>query len=279
MRRRELLTLLTATAEPIYGAREAEQIAKMILSEVASITPTQLILEPDVECNIENLDTIIEELSASRPVQYIIGSADFCGYSFIVSEGVLIPRPETEELIFRIVEEATSSARILDVGCGSGAIAISLAKLLPNADITALDISDKALEITTKNAENLGAKITIIEGDALEGVENYTNGEFDVIVSNPPYIPWSEAQEMRGNVLDYEPDIALFVEDDDPLIFYRAIAKSAQKLLRSEGLLYFEIHENFATETRDMLHQMGYIGIAILNDINNKPRIVCAERR
>ncbi len=278
MRRRELFNLLTATAEPIYGAREAQQIAKMILAEVASVSSTELILEPEAECTIENLDTIIEQLASSRPVQYIIGSADFCGYNFIISEGVLIPRPETEELVFRIVEEAAPAPRILDVGCGSGAIAISLAKLIPNADVTALDISDKAIETTAKNADNLAAKINIIEGDALEGIERYAEGQFDVIVSNPPYIPWSEAEQMRSNVLEYEPDIALFVDDSDPLIFYRAIARSALELLRSEGLLYFEIHEDFAAEMRDMLHQMGYIGIAVIQDINNKPRIVCAEK-
>ncbi len=278
MHRREIFNLLSATAEPIYGAREAQQIARMILEEVAHVSPTELILNPGAECKIERLDQIIEELSSSRPVQYIIGSADFCGYSFIVREGVLIPRPETEELVFRIVEETHPAPRILDVGCGSGAIAISLAKLIPSADVTALDISDKALAITKENNDNLGTHISIIEGDALEGVENYVEGKFDIIVSNPPYIPASEAELMRPNVLDYEPEGALFVDDDNPLIFYRAIARSAQTLLHSEGLLYFEIHEDFAQEMVDMLHQMGYIGIAVMRDINNKARMVCAEK-
>ncbi|MFR9523166.1 MAG: peptide chain release factor N(5)-glutamine methyltransferase [Rikenellaceae bacterium] len=278
MQRIELFNLLTSTSEAIYGAREAEQIARMILSEVAGVTATKLFLEPHRVCKIENLDVIVEELAAGRPVQYIIGEADFCAYRFRVREGVLIPRPETEELVFRIVEECGSAPRILDVGCGSGAIAISLAKMIEDSEVYGLDISAEALTIAKENNDRLGASANFLYGDALEGVENFIDGKFDIIVSNPPYIPRSEEADMRPNVTAYEPHQALFVEDDNPIIFYREIAKSGLKLLKSEGLLYLEIHELLWQEVADMLKEMGYVGVSMLRDINEKPRIVCAER-
>ncbi len=279
MKRVEVFNLLTATAESIYGAREAEQIARMILSEVAGVSLTHLVLEPDVQCVVEDLDRIVTELGAGRPVQYIIGEADFCAHRFVVRDGVLIPRPETEELVYRIIEESEPDPRILDVGCGSGAIAISLSKALEGSEVWALDVSPEALAISRENNFRLEAGVNIVRGDALNGVENYVEGPFDIIVSNPPYIPYSEECEMRSNVLDYEPHLALFVEDDDPLIFYREIARSALKLMASGGVLYFEIHESFWSEVVDMLRDMGYIGIAMCRDINNKPRIVCAEKQ
>ncbi len=279
MQRVELYNLLSSTAEPIYGAREAEQIARMILSEVAGVSTTHLILEPHEPCSIENLDRIIEELAAGRPVQYIIGEADFCTYRFVVREGVLIPRAETEELVYRIIEECEAAPRILDVGCGSGAIAIALSKSIPDSDVWGVDISHDALAISRENNFRLEAGVHFTEADALSGVEHYVDGEFDIIVSNPPYIPFSEQDDMRINVTDYEPHLALFVEDDNPLIFYRAIARSALQLLKSEGLLYFEIHEDLWSDVVDMLREMGYIGVTMIRDINDKPRIVCAEKQ
>ncbi|MFR9502999.1 MAG: peptide chain release factor N(5)-glutamine methyltransferase [Rikenellaceae bacterium] len=279
MQRVELYNLLSSTAEPLYGTREAEQIARMILAELAGVSMTHLILEPSKECAIENLDTIVEQLAAGRPVQYIIGEAEFCSFRFVVREGALIPRPETEELVFRIIEECEAKPRILDVGCGSGAISISLAKSIPDAEVWGVDISKEALALSRENNFRLQADVNFIEGDALNGVEHYVDGLFDIVVSNPPYIPYSELDDMRTNVTEYEPHIALFVEDDNPLIFYRAIARSAQKLLRSEGLLYFEIHEALWSDVVEMLREMGYIGVTMLRDINDKPRIVCAEKQ
>ncbi len=279
MQRIELYNLLSSTAEPLYGAREAEQIARMILAEMASVSFTHLLLEPNVPCDLPNLDSIVEQIAAGRPVQYIIGEADFCALRFVVREGVLIPRPETEELVYRIVEECEPKPRILDVGCGSGAIAISLAKSIVGAEVWALDISKEALSVARENNLRLEAGVQLLEGDALEGVENYVEGEFDIIVSNPPYIPVSECDAMRENVVGYEPHLALFVEDDNPLIFYRAIARSALTLLRSEGVLYFEVHETLWQDVAEMLHEMGYIGVTMVRDINEKPRIVCAEKQ
>lgn len=279
MQRVELYNLLSSAAESLYGAREAEQIARMILSEVAGVSITHLVLEPHAQCHIDNLDQILEELSAGRPVQYIIGQADFCGLRFSVREGVLIPRPETEELVYRIVEECPPEPRILDVGSGSGAIAISLAKTIPDSKVWGVDISKDALAIARENNLRLSAGVTLTEGDALSGVENYVEGEFDIVVSNPPYIPYSQQADMRENVVSFEPHEALFVEDDNPIVFYRAIAKSALKLLKPEGLLYFEIHESFWSDVVDMLREMGYIGVTMIKDINDKPRIVCAEKQ
>lgn len=279
MQRVELYNLLSSAAESLYGAREAEQIARMILSEVAGVSITHLVLEPHAQCHIDNLDQILEELSAGRPVQYIIGQADFCGLRFSVREGVLIPRPETEELVYRIVEECPPEPRILDVGSGSGAIAISLAKTIPDSKVWGVDISKDALAIARENNLRLSAGVTLTEGDALSGVENYVEGEFDIVVSNPPYIPYSQQADMRENVVNFEPHEALFVEDDNPIVFYRAIAKSALKLLKPEGLLYFEIHESFWSDVVDMLREMGYIGVTMIKDINDKPRIICAEKQ
>ncbi|MFI3285474.1 MAG: peptide chain release factor N(5)-glutamine methyltransferase [Rikenellaceae bacterium] len=279
MKRVEVFNLLTATAESLYGVREAEQIARMILAEVAGVSMTHLILEPDVQCPIDDLDRIVAELAVGRPVQYIIGEADFCAHRFRVRDGVLIPRPETEELVYRIIEECEPTPRILDVGCGSGAIAISLAKAIEGSEVWALDLSPEALTICRENNLRLEAGVNVVNGDALNGIEYYVEGPFDIIVSNPPYIPYSEECEMRSNVLDYEPHLALFVEDEDPLLFYRNIARSALMLMESGGVLYFEIHESFWSETVDMLREMGYIGVTMCRDINNKPRIVCAEKQ
>ncbi len=278
MQRRELYNLLSSTAESLYGARESKQIARMILAEMAGVSMTHLLLEPFVECEIEELDRVVEQLAAGRPVQYIIGESDFCGYRFVVREGVLIPRPETEELVFRIVEECEPQPRILDVGCGSGAISISLSKLIPGAEVWGVDLSKEALQVSRQNNLLLEGGVTFVEGDALCGVEECVEGKFDIIVSNPPYIPYGECDDMRTNVIHYEPHIALFVDDDDPLLFYRAIARSALSWLCSGGLLYFEIHDSFWSEVVDMLRSMGYFGVTMVRDINDKPRIVCAER-
>ncbi len=278
MRRRELANHLSALAEPIYGKQEARQIARMILEEVANVSFTQLIADPDGECEVEELERIEREIAAGRPIQYIIGEADFCGFRVTVREGVLIPRPESEELIEWIASEATGSERIIDIGTGSGALSIALSRALPNSDVTAIDISKEALEIARGNGVLLAPKVRFVEGDALRGVENYVEGEFDIILSNPPYIPQCEQVAMRKNVVDFEPHLALFVPDDDPLLFYREIARSARELLSKGGKLYYEIHENFANQTAQMIKEVGFQEVEIRRDINDKARMICARR-
>ncbi len=279
MNRRELSKHLAKIAEPIYGEQEARQIARMVLEEVGGVTFTQLITEPDAECEIEELERIEREIAEGRPIQYIIGEADFCGLRFGVREGVLIPRPESEELVSWIASESRGEERILDIGTGSGALAISLSHMLPKAEVLAVDISKEALEIARENGARLAPNVKFSEGDALNGIENFVGGEFDIIVSNPPYIPQREEADMRPNVVDYEPHLALFVPDDDPLLFYRVIAQSANKLLVEGGKLYYEIHEGFANETTQMLNAEGFKSVEIRKDINDKARMICAKRR
>ncbi len=278
MNRREAIESIERAAELIYGREEARQMARMLLDEVAGVSLTDLVTAPEAECVIEGFDSMIRDIEAGRPIQYIIGEADFCDFRLSVREGVLIPRPESEELIRWIESEWSDPNAILDIGTGSGALAIALARIYPDADITTLDISDQAREIARENCDRLAPRVSVEMGDAVAGVERYVDGEFDIILSNPPYIPASEATTMRSNVTKYEPHIALFVDDDDPLIFYRAIARSAHQLLREGGRLYFEIHENFADHTARMLAKEGYRGVRIRRDINDKARMICAQR-
>ena len=230
----------------------------------------------DDECQISDFQTIVEQLSAARPVQYVLGQAQFYDLVFEVDEGVLIPRPETEELVARVAADALPGARILDVGTGSGAIAVSLAKSVAGADVVAVDISDVALEIAARNAANNGVDVTFVKADALADMSHL--GVFDIVVSNPPYIPQSDIVEMSRNVVDFEPHTALFVDDNDALCFYRSIAQNSLTMLREGGGLYFEIYEQFGAQIAAMLEQMGYRDIVVAKDIFGKERMVWSRR-
>ncbi len=281
MTRRELYKEMRRLAEPIYGAREATQIARIIAEERLGWSRMDLILSPEEGCGIsdEQAQQILDQIAEARPVQYIVGEAEFCDFRVVVREGALIPRPESEELVRWIVSDnKQSSGRILDIGTGSGALAIALARALPDCSVEALDISSEAIAIASENVARLAPKVKIIEGDALHGVEHYVDGAYDIILSNPPYIPQGEQQQMRSNVVDHEPHLALFVPDDDPLIFYRTIARSAQEILTPQGRLYFEIHENYADDMLVMLRQQGYAEVELRYDINDKARMICAQR-
>ena len=259
-----------------YGEREAEMIARMVVCERLKYSFSQLIVHYDEECEIEDLNELCVALSTARPVQYVLGKAEFCEMEFEVAEDVLIPRPETEELVYRIAERAKRGARILDVGTGSGAIAIALAKMVSEAEVVAIDISTEALAIAQRNGEKLGVKVEFIEADALGDLSHL--GKFDIIVSNPPYIPQSDIVDMRRNVVDFEPHTALFVPDNDPLKFYRAIARSASKMLNEEGELWFEIYEKASAEMCEMLYEEGFSRNEVIEDSNLKPRMVWSRR-
>lgn len=261
--------------ESLYGKHEAEAIARMVVCNKLNYNLSQLVVRYDEECDVEGLERMVAELKSGRPVQYVLGEAEFCDMVFEVQEGVLIPRPETEELVYRIVETAPRSVRILDVGTGSGAIAISLAKMVEGARVTAVDISNEALAVAQRNAERLGAEVEFIEADALGDMSHL--GEFDVIVSNPPYIPQSDIAEMRKNVVDFEPHTALFVPDDDALKFYRSIARNARTMLAEGGVLWFEIYEKFGTEMCEMLYDEGFAQCGVEVDANDKARMVWAK--
>ena len=277
--RRDIYNLLYNTACELYNEGEARQIAEMLILTKGNISRNDLIIEPHKELIIKDLDNIISELRSWRPVQYIIGYADFRDMELKVGEGVLIPRPETEELVEWIASETANDATILDIGTGSGAIAIALSREVNNSQVWAMDISREALAIARENGKRHAPNVSFVEGDALADFDTLFNVKFYVVVSNPPYIPQSDVEQMRKNVLDYEPSTALFVPDNDPLLFYRSIAQTAKKILKPEGRLYFEIYELLATEMIQMLEGVGYNDVTLREDFRGKPRMICATLR
>ena len=276
--RRDILHRLTAAAEPLYGIDEARQIARIILCDKCGISLSEILVHPDGDATLDDIDSIEADIAAWRPVQYITGRTEFCGLDMVVREGVLIPRPETEELVETIRREAAPASRILDVGTGSGCIAVALARLLPQADVTGMDISHEALAVAAENSQRHAPQLHLVQGNALGDFARLFDGRFDIIVSNPPYIPQSDIASMRDNVTHHEPHLALFVDDDDPLVFYRSIARNGQKLLAEGGRLYYEIYETYAEDKCAMLEQMGYCDIRKSIDFRDKPRFVCATK-
>ena len=277
--RREIFLRLRDVASELYGADEGRQIAEMIVLAKGVISRNDLLVEPNKELEINDIDRVIAELREWRPVQYIIGTASFDDMELEVSEGVLIPRPETEELVEWVASEAPYGAKIVDVCTGSGCIAVALSRRVKQSRVWGIDISKEALSIARRNTEKYAPTIELVEGDALADFSQLIDEEVDVVVSNPPYIPNSDRKLMRRNVTEHEPSIALFVEDDDPLLFYRSIARTALRMLRSGGKLYFEIYENYATEMVDMLTNEGFVNVVVREDFRAKQRMVCAEKR
>ncbi len=278
MNRREIFHQVTSAAEPLYGRGEAEQIARIVIEELGGVSWSRYILEPNGECEVADIDVVIKDIERGRPIQYIIGRVEFCNLEFNIREGALIPRPESEELINWIVSESVKrqKLRIIDLCSGSGALAVALSCKLPQAEVSAVELSDDALSIANENIERLAPRVKLINGDVLK-VKKFIDGEYDIIVSNPPYIPECEREQMHTNVVDHEPSMALFVPNDDPLLFYRSIAISALDLLSSGGRLYFEVHENYATSTAEMMEQLGY-RVELRRDINDKDRMICGAR-
>ena len=280
MTRRETIDQITTRLTGLYDPREARNMARMLVSERAGISLSALLTDPEAELATEGLDRDIERLAAGEPLQYLLGGSEFYGRRFTVRAGVLIPRPETEELVDRIVRsERSAPCRILDVGTGSGCIAASLALELPDAELFAADISDEALAVAAENFRQLGARVTLRRADALNDLPERFPETFDVIVSNPPYVPESDRAAMHPNVRDHEPALALFVPDDDPLRFYRAIARAGRRMLRPGGRLWFEIYEHAAEATVRMLAEEGYSHTEVHKDLFDKDRMVCSRRK
>ena len=277
--RAEIVSHLAACIEHLYSRQEQLRIARMVAAALSGESEMKFLIDPNEIIDIE-LGDVAEQLSAGRPVQYIIGKTEFCGEEFTVREGVLIPRPETEELVMwaRDVAKEFPSPRILDLCTGSGCIAIALKKLIPAAAVTAIDLSAEALKIAQENTTKLGADVRFLADDVLKGVPQLGNEQFDIIVSNPPYIPISEREAMHINVTNFEPAMALFVEDSDPLIFYREIARIAKSRLSDRGALLFETHELLADETLQMLQKESFEA-ELRHDFLNKPRMICCHRR
>ncbi len=258
----------------IYDQKEAENIVFMLLEDQFGISKEDVLVDKQVDIDIDQFDDYVRRLEMNEPIQYITGSADFYGRKFKVSEAVLIPRPETEELVRLIIKEnKITSPRILDIGVGSGCIAVSLAAEL-GGTVYGTDVSEEAVQIATENANQHGAIVNFIQHDILQSKLNIR--ELDILVSNPPYIPSSEQIGMHQNVLGFEPRIALFVPDEDPMGFYQTIAREGLTTLKDGGLLYFEIHENFGAPIQQMLESLGYSDVETYKDMQGKDRMVRA---
>lgn len=278
--RRDTIRRIADAVSGIYDRREAEAMARIVVADREAIPAAQLLVFGDEPCRIPEAeyDRLAAELAEGRPVQYVLGHCEFCGLDFEVGEGVLIPRPETEELVAEVCRRAGRGSRILDLCTGSGCIAAALAAKVEGAQVTAVDISERALLYARRNAERAGVGVEFIEADVLGKLGELHGRSFDIIVANPPYIPLSDRASMHINVCRYEPHEALFVADERPLIFYEAIAGAALRLLERGGSLCFEIYELFAAPVCEMLAQRGFTDIAAIEDINSKPRIVCCRR-
>lgn len=275
---KELINHITSQLLVCYPEDEARSMAWWIAEELTGLSRTQLQFGYKGTTNFPNLQTIIDRLLHFEPIQYIFGHTLWCGLDLKVTPATLIPRPETAELVEKIsnIKYQISNCQILDIGTGSGCIAIALKKAHPEWQVTGIDISPEAIEVARENARRNKVEVDFQVADIFSDengvIEPFSGGEigsFDIVVSNPPYICEREKSSMRPNVLEYEPATALFVPDNDPLRFYRRIAE-----LKSGKFLFFEINEAYPQELSDMLDELGYTDIHIMNDIYGKPRII-----
>ena len=271
-------TIFINQVAPFFDETEAESFFYIILENWHHLKRINLALQPDLEMSnidLQKWNDIVIELKTQKPIQYILGETFFYDLRFKVDENTLIPRPETEELVALILasnKETNKKIKVLDIGTGSGCIAISLAKNLPNAQVFALDVSEKAIEIAQKNAKYNDVSIAFLHQNILETDD--LNQQFDIIVSNPPYVRNLEKSEINKNVLDYEPHLALFVEDNDALLFYKKIAQLAKKNLNQNGQLFFEINQYLAKETVELIKDLGFKNIKLHQDIYGNDRMI-----
>ncbi|MBK8681805.1 MAG: peptide chain release factor N(5)-glutamine methyltransferase [Bacteroidetes bacterium] len=268
---------LTIQLSALYDEREASNISKYFIEEKFG----KQFLRDDkelTETEIATFDILKNRLLKAEPIQYILEEAWFYNLPFIVTPTVLIPRPETEELVHLAIELIQNKLRkILDIGTGSGCIAISIKKQCPQCEMHALDISEDAITIAKQNAEKMETAISF-HTSSIENFYKESNSNFDIIISNPPYILPAEKKSMHNNVLQYEPHVALFTPENDALYFYRVIAEKAKQLLQSSGLLLFEIHEDQSDAIKDLLITFGFSDVEILKDFQNKARIAKAKK-
>ena len=271
----QLKSGLAGVAEP----QEVQAMIRVICEDIFNYDQVDVALRQESELPVfapERVADIIARLQRHEPLQYIVGTARFHGHKFKVTPAVLIPRPETEQLVDLIIDENTvSDLHVLDMGTGSGCIAISLARALKFPQVDALDVSRDALAVARENADALKVKVRFFESDMLAP---QPPARYDIIVSNPPYICWSEREAMEANVKDYEPGQALFVPDNDPLLFYKAIAPYAAESLERGGRLYLEINQRFGTEVKRLLEDNGFDEVRIIDDSYGKPRFVAGIR-
>jgi release factor glutamine methyltransferase len=272
---------------PLYGEREAAQIADWVMENITGQKKIDRIVNRDLRLSPVQLDIFwqyIKGLAGHKPVQYVLHESWFCGYKFYVDEHVLIPRPETEELVEWVASTIddkttpTGEKTLLDIGTGSGCIAISLKKLRPQTSVHACDVSSGALTVARRNATDLSADVSFHRLDILDKTQRTTLPPLDIIVSNPPYIPLRDKAAMSPHVLDHEPHLALFVHDEDPLIFYQAIADLGRERLPPGGKIFAEIHEELAAPTLTLFHNAGYTDIVVKTDMQGKERMISATR-
>ena len=309
---KDITTHIQKTLDTLYPTEEIKSFSRLILSHICGLSYSQQILHKDKQiCEKEKNEiySIVNRLKEMEPLQYILGETEFYSLPMKVNPSVLIPRPETEELVDIIIKTALQKnslskirntgtfikqdeispanvlnrppLRILDIGSGSGCIAISLAKHIPDSIVTAIDISDTALQTAEENARLNNVNIRFIHVDILNITKatEITTGDFDIIVSNPPYVTNKEKDLMNENVINYEPHRALFVPDDNPLLFYDAIADFALKKLSPEGMLYFEINANYDMETNEMLHKKGFASTEVISDLSGKNRFISVKNK
>ncbi len=281
----EAQQLLIQRLSPIYDKREAGNIADMVMESVTGYKNSERIIHKTSRLNnelSERLEKYLIDLEQQKPVQYVLKEAWFYGMNFYVDENVLIPRPETEELVNWVVEEIHSSESvgwnrrtiILDVGTGSGCIPVSLKKAIPSAELWGCDLSELALNVARFNSAKLGHLVDFQGLDFLNHVQRNQLPHVNILVSNPPYVPEKDKDSMQPNVLKYEPHIALFVPDNDPLIFYRAIADFGHHRMRKDGIIFVEIHEDLAVPLTELFTSAGYSSIEVKRDMQGKERMM-----
>jgi len=269
----------------LYSSSELRMMFNILIQERLGITSAEIILSKDIllsESDLLYVRSVVKRLLSNEPFQYVIGKVEFFGLEFKIDKRALIPRPETEELVQWILEDFKDKTelKILDLCTGSGCIAIALKNNLIDADVSGLELSIDALDLCHQNADQLKTTISWIHSDVLQSASysHFQQASFDVWVSNPPYVLNSDKNEMHRNVLDHEPHMALFVEDNDPLVFYREIASQAKKYLKSSGRLYFEIHENLGQMMISLLENLGFTEIEIKQDLQGRNRMVKAVK-
>jgi release factor glutamine methyltransferase len=274
--RKELSTL--------YDTKEIDSLCMIVLADVTGTSSAKIKAFPELEIpaeQAERINTAMIRLKTGEPVQYILGHTEFYGLPFKVNPSVLIPRPETEELVEWAISSVGSSqlavGHVLDIGTGSGCIAISLKKNLTDAQISAIDISMEALRTAKENAELNDVNINFIQGDILNLKSEVENSNFEIIISNPPYVTLDDKKQMHTNVMDFEPHTALFVPENDPLIFYKAIADFATGHLQKGGLLFFEINESYGEQMVELLNNKSFKNIELRKDMSGKFRMIKAQ--
>lgn len=270
---KKLFTEYSKALLGLYSKNEAESLTIWLFEAILGKKRIDILKDEPMGSLPKELETAMEQLLSGTPIQYVLGFAPFYGREFFVSPAVLIPRNETEELVHLIIKENSGKGlRILDIGTGSGCIPISLALEMEGPKVFGVDISEEALKVAEQNAKSLGASLEFLKLDIL--TEKIPVGNLDILVSNPPYVRYSEKSMMHRNVLDHEPHLALFVFDEDPLLFYRVIGEKAKKVLKPKGKLYFEINEALGKDIQKLLESLGYSQVRVLKDLNGKERIV-----